>query len=235
MITLTHSAAHAVINPDGGAWLGELGVGSEQILFPRSDLKNADGELKARGGMHVCLPNFGPGGESGLAQHGFGRTSAWMVVTQEESTAVLSLESTGQGYAGLFAILTYRLESSSLLTELALTNRGSETMRVAPGFHPYFAVDPSEKKVFVNGTRYELSEIEGTEYIEANSAELVAGNQRVVLTPENLTTWAIWTDQLGPYVCVEPTFGGNRFLEPESPDEQLAPGETKTYSLRIEW
>lgn len=234
MITLNHSSAHAVINPDG-AWLGELGVGSDQILFPRSDLKNKEGELKARGGMHVCLPNFGPGGESGLAQHGFGRTSSWTVVSQEASKAVLSLEPTVPGYVGLFATLTYRLESTSLLAELALTNRGSESMRVAPGFHPYFAVEPSEKKVFVNGTRYELSEIEGTEYIRADTAELLTKDQRVILKPENLTTWAIWTDQLGSYVCVEPTFGGNRFLEPESPDEQLAPGETKTYSLRIEW
>jgi len=67
------------------------------------------------------------------------------------------------------------------------------------------------------------------------SAVLTATNLRVTLTPKNLSTWAIWTDQLGPYVCVEPTFGGNRFLEPESPDEQLAPDQTKTYSLRIEW
>lgn len=235
MITLTHSAAHAVINPDGGAWLGELGVGSDQILFPRSDLKNADGELKARGGMHVCLPNFGPGGESGLAQHGFGRTSSWTVVAQEESKTILSLESTTPGYVGLFTTLTYRLNSNSLLAELALTNRGSEPMRVAPGFHPYFALDPSEKKVLVNGTRYELSEIEGTEFIEAKKAELLTKNQRIALQSENLATWAIWTDQLGSYVCVEPTFGGNRFLEPETPNEQLAPGETKTYSLRIEW
>jgi len=234
MITLNHSSAHAVINPDG-AWLGELGVGSDQILFPQTVLKNASGEQKVRGGMHVCLPNFGPGGESGLAQHGFGRTSTWTVLQQSESEASLGLNATEPGYAGLHAVLSYRLSSSSLTAELVLTNQGSTTMRAAPGFHPYFALEPSEKSVDVNGTLYRLDSLEGTEYIDAKSAVLTATNLRVTLTPKNLSTWAIWTDQLGPYVCVEPTFGGNRFLEPESPDEQLAPDQTKTYSLRIEW
>lgn len=234
MITLKHDLAHAVINPDNGAWVSELSVGSEQILFPRTDLKDADGGLKARGGMHVCLPNFGPGGESGLVQHGFGRTSTWSVIQQNESSVLLELTATDE-YAGLIAELEYSAERNLFVARLSLTNRGSTPLRVAPGFHPYFALEPSETTVTVNGELFKLSEIAGTEYRRANSAKLLTAKRHITLTTENLSTWAIWTDQLGSYVCVEPTFGGNRFLEPEQPDEQLAPSETKTYSVRIAW
>lgn len=234
MITLKHDLAHAVINPDNGAWVSELSVGSKQILFPRSDLQNANGESKARGGMHVCLPNFGPGGESGLAQHGFGRTSSWSVIQQDESSVHLELQAEAE-YAGMVAELEYTVERNSFVTRLSLTNRSSTTLRVAPGFHPYFALESSETTVTVNGELFTLSGIAGTEYRRANSAELVTAKRHVTLTTENLSTWAIWTDQLGNYVCVEPTFGGNRFLEPEQPDEQLAPSETETYSVRIAW
>lgn len=234
MITLNHNLTRVVINPDEGAWVTELIVDSKQILFPRSDLKNASGELKARGGMHVCLPNFGPGGESGLAQHGFGRTSSWSIVQQNESSAVLELQAPDE-YAGLVAQVEYTVEQNSFGARLSLTNRGSASLRVAPGFHPYFALEPSETAVTVNGESIELSDLAGTEYRNADSAELVTAKQHLVLATENLSTWAIWTDQLGSYVCVEPTFGGNRFLEPKQPDEQLAPGETKTYVVRVSW
>lgn len=234
MITLTSGSAHAVVNPDG-AWVGELGTNGDNILFPLSVLTNAAGEQKARGGMHVCLPNFGPGGDSGLAQHGFGRTSAWTVVSQEESKTVLTLESTETGYDGLISTLTYELGNNSFMARLELTNRSSQPMRVAPGFHPYFALSPSEKKVWVNNERYALENLEGTEYEVAAQAELRTQKHVLMLLPENLTTWAIWTDQLGNYVCVEPTLGGNRFLEAERSDETLMPGQTRTYSVRIHW
>ena len=233
MLKLSFGNSSATISPNG-AWVEHLDNGGA-VFFPKTTLVDATGAEKARGGMHVCLPNFGPGGDSGLAQHGFGRTSSWTVMVQEESQAVLGLEATTPGYVGLFATLTYRLESSSLLAELTLMNRSSESMRVAPGFHPYFALDPSEKKVIVNGVRYELNKIEGTVFIEADQVELITKNQQVILTSKNLTTWAIWTDQLGPYVCVEPTFGGNRFLEAARSDEVLAPAQARTYSVRISW
>lgn len=234
MIELAQGATRAVINPHG-AWVEELTVGETPLFFPKSELMNDTGEAKTRGGMHVCLPNFGPGGDSGLAQHGFGRTSTWSVLQQDESSVLLGLESTSDEYAGLVATLEYNLGQSTFTARLSLTNQGGTPLRVAPGFHPYFALKPSETTVTVNGGSFQLNELAGTEYRDADSAELVTAMRRVVMTTENLRTWAIWTDQLGDYVCVEPTFGGNRFLEPEQSDEQLVPGDAKKYSVRIEW
>ena len=233
MIQLAHADAAASIN-EQGAWVETLTADGQAVLFPKSDFVTKAGEAKTRGGMHVCLPNFGPGGESGLAQHGFGRTSTWSVIQQDESSVLLELAATNE-YAGLVAKLEYRAERDSFVARLSLTNRGSVHLRVAPGFHPYFALDPSETAVTVNGEVFKLNEIAGTEYRDANSAELLTAKRRIALTTENLSTWAIWTDQLGNYVCVEPTFGGNRFLGPEQPDEQLAAGETKTYSVQLNW
>jgi galactose mutarotase-like enzyme len=108
-------------------------------------------------------------------------------------------------------------------------------LRVAPGFHPYFAVEPSETSVKVNDRAYELNTLAGTEFMVADTARLRTSTRDISITQENLTTWAIWTDKLGNYVCVEPTFCGNRFLGDERPDELLAPGETKQYSITISW
>jgi galactose mutarotase-like enzyme len=233
MILLNSASTNTAINPEG-AWVETLTAGGQTLLFPKSDLITKAGETKTRGGMHVCLPNFGPGGESGLAQHGFGRTSTWSVIQRDESSVLLELAATNE-YAGLVAKLEYRAERDSLVARLSLTSRGSVPLRVAPGFHPYFALEPSETAVTVNKEVFKLNEIAGTEYRDADSAELLTAKRRITLTTENLSTWAIWTDQLGNYACVEPTFGGNRFLEPDQPDEQLAPGETKTYSVHLKW
>lgn len=234
MIQLAHAKAAASIN-EQGAWVETLAADGQALLFQKSDLITKAGETKTRGGMHVCLPNFGPGGESGLPQHGFGRTSTWSLLQHTASSVVFGLEVTSGGFTGLSATLQYQLADSSLEATLTLTNRGVAPLRVAPGFHPYFALEPSETAVTVNGEVFKLNEITGTEYRDADSAELLTAKRRITLTTENLSTWAIWTDQLGSYVCVEPTFGGNRFLGPERPDEQLAPGETKKYSVHISW
>lgn len=234
MIQLTHGSTRATINPDG-AWVETLISGDAPVFFSKAALTHESGQDKLRGGMHICLPNFGPGGESGLAQHGFGRASTWVVDECSESKTVLRLKPDEPGYAGLDAVLTYTLESSALHARLELGNRGDRPLRVAPAFHPYFALDPSEKTVVVNDEPYELASLAGTEYRTADTATLHTANRHIRLTQENLSTWAIWTDQLGSYVCVEPTFGGNRFLEPEQPDESLLPGRTKEYSFVIRW
>jgi len=232
MIRLAQGQVTAEIN-EFGAWVESLTSGGQAILFPKSEIINETGEAKTRGGMHVCLPNFGPGGNSGLAQHGFGRTSPWSVIQQNEFSVTIKLEATEPSYAGLVSMLTYHLDDNSLTAHLELSNEGNAPLRVAPGFHPYFALQPSETAITVNEHLYELNSLSGTEYIVAPSAEVQTLQRHITLTPENLTTWAIWTDKLGNYVCVEPTFGGNRFLESEKPDEMLNPGETRAYSLQI--
>lgn len=234
MPELRRGSTSATISPHG-AWIETLKAGDTTIFYPKTLLRSELGEEKARGGIHVCLPNFGPDSKGSLPQHGFGRTETWDEVKTTGNHAVLELHGSTVHYAHLGATLDYKLHGGTFTATLHLTNNGARPLRVAPGFHPYFALDDSETAVRINSVIYELSDLAGTEFIEAETVELETANYTLQLSQTNLSTWAIWTDQLGSYVCVEPTFGGNRFLETEQVDEVLEPKETREYSLTISW
>lgn len=234
MPRLTHGTVTATIAVEG-AWVEELTDSASDIFFPKTLLRSENGDVKARGGMHVCLPNFGAGGDSGLPQHGFGRTATWNATVVHGSSVELGLSGGTVHYDRMESSLTYRLGNQRFEAVLTVTNHGARPLRVAPAFHPYFALDELETAVKVNGITYELSELAGTEFVVADHVQLVTAKRTFELSQTGLSTWAIWTDRLGPYVCVEPTFGGYRFLAPEQTDELLAPTEATTYSMHIAW
>lgn len=234
MVTLLSGQTIARINPNG-SWVESLTSENDQILFPLSELTDDNGEPKKRGGMHICLPNFGPGGDSGLPQHGFGRTGEWAIVETSDHAVTLELRGGSSDYSDLVSRLTYTLEPSLFSAELTLQNDGTEPLRVAPAFHPYFTLTESDTAITVNGASYQLDALAGTEFITADTVKMTTSNHSVQLSQLNLTTWAIWTDQLGSYVCVEPTAGGYRFLEAPSDDELLDPGRSARYTCKIAW
>jgi glucose-6-phosphate 1-epimerase len=225
----------ALISLDGG-WLTNLSDQSGDILFPKRLLTDAAGDKKIRGGCHVCLPNFGPGGSTGQSQHGFGRTMPWFVLDQQPSRLELELSQGKDEYGALTSIVVYELEARSMKISLKLSNGSSNTLRVAPGLHPYFALSRGEETASVNGVSYATADLLETKFFE-NSSNMTLQTQRrtVTLQSENLSTWALWTDQLGEYVCVEPTFGGYAFLEQATDNQQLRTAEAQMYSLTISW
>lgn len=234
MIKIAHGGASCTINPDG-AWVEELRVGERPILFPKTELVSDSGETKARGGMHVCLPNFGPGGDSGLAQHGFGRTMRWGVTRQTPHSVSLQLRGPSPYYAGLEATLDYALEASSLQAALTLHNASHIPLRAAPGFHPYFHLNDADTAVSVNGSVYELLSLGEAVFIHTDRVKLGTTEHTIQVSQQGLSTWAIWTDSLSNYVCVEPTYAGFRFLGPPTPDDGLEPDEQRSFSCTISW
>ena len=94
-IELYNGATKAIISTKGG-YVTNLANDEGDILFPKRTLKDAEGNEKTRGGSHACLPNFGPGGASGLEQHGYGRTSDWRVVERSETRVELLCEGVGE-------------------------------------------------------------------------------------------------------------------------------------------
>lgn len=233
MITLKNGASSAVIDP-AGAWVERLDDAAGPVFFPKQALVNQDGETKTRGGMHVCLPNFGPGGDSGLDQHGFGRTMEWKIAGLTEADTSLEL-SGPKDYKNLKATLVYSLGESSFEARLVIKNEGEADLRVAPGFHPYFYLDEDETAVSVNDQNYALSSLAGTEFVTTEKAVLKTAGREITLSQNGLPTWAIWTDEMANYVCVEPTAGGYRFLEDPTPEELLATGEEKSFNCNISW
>lgn len=181
----------------------------------------------------MCMPNFGPGGDSGLGQHGYGRTSEWSIIEQSDNMVELSLN--GQGdYTFLDATLRYEVLDGIFEMSLTLKNFGDAPLKVAPGFHPYFA--HANHPVEIDDEEYDdLGALEGTKFVEGNRRVLNIGGKRIRLHSEHLETWALWTDQLGPYICVEPTQSGNAFAEDISRADTLKWGESKTYECTLTW
>ncbi len=234
-IELWSGETKALIDPVG-AWLTNLSDDKGDVLFPKRLLMASDGSKKQRGGMHVCLPNFGPGGDSGLAQHGFGREVIWQPVEVQPDRAVFELANGKDGYETLHSTLLFALDGRSIDVVLKLENRGDEPLRVAPGFHPYVALGRGENSVRLNDEPYGMAELAGTEFFDDSvSMHLKTLHRSIAISSHQLPTWAFWTDKLDDYVCVEPTVGGNTFLASITDREELIPGKMRNYSITIAW
>ena len=234
MITLTAQSATATINPEG-AWVESLTNGDVPVLFAKTELVSDSGDRKVRGGMHMCLPNFGPGGDSGLAQHGFGRTMTWHVAKVSDTSVTLTLQGPSPRYANLAATVMYAIFEDRLESTVTLRATGGTSIRVAPGFHPYFALSETDTAVSVNDHIYEISDLMGTKFIEAETLDIKTSGRHLVLKQQGLPVWALWSDLLGNYVCAEPTYGGYRFLEAPHPEEYLAPETDRIFGCTISW
>lgn len=220
------------VEPDGALLTSYTRTGQD-VLMPRQQL---DGSW--RGGCHVCMPNFGSGGESGLAQHGFGRTSTWQVSQQTDSGLVLTLQASEGSYHGLACSITYQLAPTGLAMVLTATNGAHAPVRLAPGWHPYFALPAGSDGGFtLDGSPYNAVEYAEAQFIRTTGQlALSCGDNNYTLVLSNLTTVALWSAHPSRYICVEPTLAGNSFTdEPTAPArELLAPGHTTEYRLDIQ-
>ncbi len=232
-ITIKHANTVATINLMG-AYLEELEEAATPILFPYTLLKDAFGAIKTRGGSHLCLPNFGaPGQFEGLVQHGYARLRQWLVLEQGEDFLRLQLKGEG-AYEGLIANLSYEVGLKSLKTSLELLNIGREPLTVAPGFHPYFPTQSHDSSLKVNGEELRLDELEGTLFRnEVKIAEV--GGVQIRFETDNLNRFAIWTDLLANYVCVEPTYAANSFDKNPSENLILGSEQTANFAFTISW
>lgn len=233
MLKIKHGEQEAEIDLKG-AWLTRFESAGEPILFERSRLQTADGQQKLRGGCHVCLPNFGPGGDSGLAQHGFGRELEWEVIERSESHVVLQLKNDHPVYESMISTLRYELIDHGIVMKLTLENNGESAIPVAPAFHPYYAIKGGEV-VSLNQDDLDLDNLGDTDFATGAKHSLQIGNRELELSSANLPTWAIWTDRLGDYVCVEPSHSGNSFQDYIGQARSLRPADVVEFEFTISW
>ena len=230
-ITLHTGTTTATITTSG-AYITSLTDERGDVFYPLQQLTTSDGAHKTRGGCHVCLPNFGPGGASGLAQHGFGRTSQWQVVEHTSDQVGLMLKGS-DAYAGLESRLVYIVAEHQLAMQLTLANVGEDELLVAPAFHPYFAYDGVP--VLDGQSLSDLAPLAETIFVDGPTRQLATGRRTITLQSEGLPRWAVWTDGLGPYLCIEPTHSGNSFADSPSRTTVLVPGQTARYGVRVGW
>jgi glucose-6-phosphate 1-epimerase len=137
--------ARATLSLHGGHVLSWLPAESTEQLYlsPRSEFTPGKA---IRGGAPVCFPQFAERGP--LPKHGFARTLAWELVSQEQGAndalAVLRLRDGDATRAlwphGFELELSVRVAGRSLDVELACENRGDAPFSFTAALHTYLRV-----------------------------------------------------------------------------------------------
>lgn len=230
IIELRHGDRKAIVDTKGGYltnYSDELG----DIIYPKRVIAGTNGALKTRGGCHVCVPNFGPGGSSGLARHGYGWTSDWNIVESSDTHVAFKLQGEGD-YKDMLSQLQYTLSDDDLTINLTLQNSGTDVLTVGPGFQPYFATGDH---LVIDGAVTDMKAYATMVLADESSEKIVSTNHRTtVLRSEDMPFWAQWSDRLADYFCIEPSFGGVTFGDGSKKRVgTLQPGDTKVYTFTI--
>lgn len=130
-------------------------VGAWQILYRPAETGNVK-----RWGIPLMIPNFGRMkdgrfNEKGttLPIHGFGRNLPWTTIAEDTTGIKIQLTSsdaTRPNYPYEFVFTAHIVAGEgTLVYTLTIENSGDEVMPIAPGFHPYFAVQQQDKAKLV--------------------------------------------------------------------------------------
>jgi galactose mutarotase-like enzyme len=140
-----------------GAKVLSIAVGERELLFyDENDIGHS--------GIPLCFPSFGPleNGEFRvdetaypMNQHGFIRDSSFEITKNDPGllTCVLkSNDDTKKHYPFDFEFtVTYRVLKTGLAIRFQWKNEDTKTVPLAPGVHPYFAVENPEAVSFTTG------------------------------------------------------------------------------------
>lgn len=196
-----------VINING-AFIDEFCFGEKNIFYPRFTV-DIDGIRKPRGGMHPCLPQFGVSEINKLMVHGYGRDLVWEIIEEDQNRIILALDG-HFGYEGMNSLIEYSLDKNKFDVKLTLKNTSNNNFLVAPGFHPYFYYD---NNFFIDGVDLNHDDLRKTIFVKSNEINFRTGENEVKILTDNFNVFAIWSDFIENYICIEPTFNGNSFTK----------------------
>jgi len=262
------SSARAVVAPARGGMVTRFEVGGRRALY-LDEATLADPSKNVRGGSPVLFPSPGPlaggrferGGKSGaMGQHGFARTRPWTVIDSDDTEVELELVSDDATRAmfpwDFVARIRYLLDGSRLTVATSLTNRSSDPMPFALGFHPYFAVSDGSKRATRVPTRAtrgwdnvqkSVVDVKGPIDLTAGEVDLHlfdhgsdravierADGTRIVVTAEPaFVRWVVWTVAGKDYVCLEPWTAPADALNTGENLLVLAPGASRTLVMSM--
>ncbi|MDD7305094.1 MAG: aldose epimerase [Peptoniphilaceae bacterium] len=192
-----------------GAYVETFTKANEPIFFPKV-LTKIGKDLKQRGGMHPCLPNFSNDEIFGLPQHGFGRDVGWDVLSSGKD--YVDLKYCGEDiYKDVYFYINYRLEENKFITSLKVYNRSDKEVYLGPGFHPYFYC--KDLDVSIDNFTLDKDKLDDTIFLKSDKVKFRANGKDYFISGDNVGLYAIWTDLKGDYVCIEPTYKGKVFAE----------------------
>lgn len=210
-----------------GAYIEKFTYDGDDVFYPKFE-REIKGKKKTRGGSHSCLPSFGPSQINDLKDHGYGRDCEWEIKEIGEDTIELYLAGRC-GYEGVDSFIKYALGDDYLFAEIRMVNNSDKDQPVAPGFHPYFKAGESFK---VEGLDFGDFNLEDTYFLDASEVKFRAENFNIKITSDNFHKFAIWTDFLEDYRCVEPCYNGKSFIKGGDPFI-LKSGQTFKASMKI--
>lgn len=226
-IELKNNKLNLIANTNG-AYIEEFSCDDKDVFFPKFETE-IKGKKKVRGGSHPCLPSFGPSEINDLKDHGYGRDYEWEVVEKNPCKVMLKL-SGKCGYEGVDSFISYDLLRDGLFAEIEMVNKSCKDLPVAPGFHPYFKVGSDFE---VEGLDFGDFNLEDTYFLGGSEISFKGEYYKIKITSQNFHKFAIWTDFLDDYRCVEPCYNGKSFIKDGKPCI-LKAGETFNAAMKIE-
>jgi galactose mutarotase-like enzyme len=248
---LRSSTSEARVAPRRGALVTGFAVNGDDILYlDRATL--VDPKVNVRGGVPLLFPNAGPLSEglftikgTHLSQHGFARRYPWEIDAQSENAIGLYLPLTPDiqaVYPYDFALrYDVTLTARTLRMTLTIANRGQESLPVAPGWHPYFAVPHDHKahiySALLGPTWARITDEE--EFVFAVPFDAPCD----ITLPDKPKIWLraspehrilqMWSLPGKDFICFEPFAGPNDALNHQDQRLNLAPGEAKSIWIEI--
>ena len=231
----------AIILPEKGATVISFKSNGTELFY--QDMDNIVSSERPRCGIPFLFPVFGRTPEDSIYPmeiHGFGHTSIWKVLEHKEDSLRLELQSndkTRKVYPFEFRVeLKFSIEEGKLSIHQTYENMGDKDMPFAFGFHPYFAVSPTDvcvqvdaalemdmltgKPIPVANNLVQLTFSEGAPetgafFLQAkNKAVIQTGEQQMHMQfDENFNRLVLWAVRGKEFLCVEPINSSPNGLE----------------------
>lgn len=221
------------------------------------------GNIK-RWGLPLMIPNFSrlkdgifQEKQTTLPIHGFGRLLPWTRLKQEASKLSIELKSsdaTRHDYPYEFTFTaTFEASEGTLNYTLTMENHSDETMPIAPGFHPYFALGQSDKaRLNVEGLAgFAVNDFQwdtnppNTPYPFAQQVTIQFPQHGTLTvreqpTPDGyaLKTMQVWTEPVlvpdHEFVCFEPVVTSEDGLNRPADRLNIAPHSSRQIILQLQ-
>ncbi|MDO5018602.1 MAG: aldose epimerase [Lagierella massiliensis] len=213
-----------------GAYVEKFSFDSKPIFYPKSQI-TIQGKVKTRGGMHPCCPNFSVDEISDLPSHGFIRDLEFEVLYL--SNEFVKLKSIGIGnYKNVDFFIEYSINENSLNAQLRVKNKSDHAVPLAPAFHPYFYLE--NFKVDIANFEIKKDKLPQTQFLETNSVQFSCNGKNLSIRGENVNVFAIWSDSIDKYLCIEPTYNGVAFVKNSKNIYYLNPDKEFFQKITIE-
>lgn len=211
-------STRAGILPEKGATVVSLCKNGKEFLY--RDQENLDSPERPRCGIPFLFPIFGrladgvyqrDGKQYAMEIHGFGHTSQWAVVSQEDDALTLELQDSPETLAmypfRFRTELEFRVSDGLMTIRQRFENRDEKPMPYNFGFHPYFRV-----------TELEQIQVETTaqnyfDFVAGKNVEFGHGCVGVTLPAGAPETGAAFMGVTGPTILHNPKDGLKVTLE----------------------